>query len=138
MAGSARILLLLAGCITAPMPMPTTGDAPEISDFRARWPEFYATAKAALERQYHGREVAERSQLGAGRWRLVVRIDLDPTGENQGCKLLRSSGFNALDDEALDACRRVKDMLFPPEEAVEADRRAHVPIQLVVEQNSTR
>ena len=134
MAASARIALLLAACATAPTALPTTaGDAPEISDFKWHWPEFYKTVVGALERQFHGREVAERAQLGSGRWRVVIRIDLDPVGENQGCKLLRSSGFNAIDDEALAACRRVKDMLFPPEEAVEADRRAHVPIQLVVE-----
>jgi TonB family protein len=108
-------------------------DAPEVSDIKAHWPAFYEMVRARLDREFHGAEVAQRTQLGAGRWRLVVRIDLDPTGENQGCKLLRSSGFNALDDEALAACRRIKDMLFPPEDAVEADRRAHVPMQLVVE-----
>jgi TonB family protein len=129
------VLLLVVGCATAPLPVApgTQGDAPEISDFRARWPEFYQTAKAALERQFHGAEVAERAQLGSGRWRLVVRIDLDPVGENQGCKLLRSSGFNALDEEAMAACKRIKDGLFPPEELVDVDRRAHCPIQLTVE-----
>src|SRR5262245_24049585 len=118
MAASARMAILVAGCATAPTALPTTaGDAPEISDIKAHWPEFYETVHARLEREFHGREVAERSSLGAGRWRVVIRIDLDPVGENQGCKLLRSSGFNAIDDEAMAACRRVKDMLFPPETA---------------------
>jgi TonB family protein len=134
MAASVRLALLLVGCATAPTALPSNaGDAPELSDFKAHFPEFYEKARARLDREFHGREVAERSSLGPGRWRVVVRIDLDPVGDNQGCRLLRSSGFNAIDDEAVAACRRVKDMLFPPEEAVEADRRAHVPVQLVVE-----
>jgi TonB family protein len=134
MAASGRLLPILVACATAPMALPSNaGEAPEISDIKAHWPAFYETVRARLDQEFHGAEVAERTQLGAGRWRLVVRIDLEPTGENQGCKLLRSSGFNALDDAAVAACRRVKDMLFPPEEAVDVDRRAHVPVQLVVE-----
>jgi TonB family protein len=128
------ILLLLLGCATAPTVLPSSGgDAPEISDFKAHFPEFYEKVRARLEEEFHGREVGERSSLGPGRWRVVLRIDLDPVGDNQGCRLLRSSGFNAIDDEAVAACRRVKDMLFPPDAAVEEDRRAHVPVQLVVE-----
>jgi len=133
MAASARLLLFVAGCVTAPMPMPTTGDEPEISEFRWHWPEFYKTVHETLSRNFHGAEVAERSQLGKGRWRVVIRIDLDPIGENEGCKLLRSSGFNAIDEEAMAACGRIKENLFPPEELVEADRRAHCPVQLDVE-----
>jgi TonB family protein len=133
MAGNAeRVLLLLwAGCATT---LPArAGDVPEIVDFKAHWPAFYETARARLDRDFHGREVAERSQLGAGRWRAVVRIDLDVLGDNHGCQLLRSSGFNAIDDEAVAACRRVKDLLFPPEGVVDEDRYAHVPVELVVE-----
>ena len=134
MAASARLLVLLAGCASAPTALPSNaGDAPEVSDMKARWPEFYETVRARLERDFHGTDAAQRAQLPAGRWRVVLRIDLDPVGENQGCKLLRSSGFNGIDEEALGACRRIRDMLFPPEGLVEADRRAHVPVQLVVE-----
>ena len=83
--------------------------------------------------EFHGEEVARRAQLGAGRWEVEVRIDVDITGDSHGCKLLRSSGFNAVDEEALAACRRLKEHLFPPESAVEADAYAHCPVQLVLE-----
>ncbi len=134
MAASARLLMLLVGCATARTALPTTaGDAPEISEIKAHWPAFYETVRACLDRNFHGREVAEKSSLGSGRWRVVVRIDLDALGENQGCRVLRSSGFNAIDDEALVACRRLKEHLFPPETAIETDALAHCPVQLVLE-----
>src|SRR5262245_5624287 len=109
MAGSARLLFLCwAACATAPTALPSNeGDAPEISDMRAHFPEFYKTAHARLMQEFHGADVAQQSQLGAGHWRVVLRIDLDVLGDNHGCRVLRSSGFNALDDEALAACRRV-------------------------------
>jgi TonB family protein len=141
MAGSVRLLLLwLAGC-AAPKPVSTqppdkalsSGDAPEVVSFRSQSPEFYDRARKRLGEEFHAKEIADKAQLGSGRWRVVVRIDLDLTGDSHGCKLLRSSGFNAIDEEAVNACRAVKEHLFPPEAAVEADALAHVPVQLVLE-----
>ncbi len=104
---------------------------------KARYPDFYAKARARLEAEFHGREVAARALLGPGRWRSVVQIDVELSGDVHGCKLLRSSGFNGLDEEALAACKKIKQFLFPPEEAVDVDQLAHLPVQLVVEVAAT-
>ena len=138
MAASANKLilagLLWAGCATAPTALPSNeGDAEEVRDFKFRFREFYEQARARLGQEFHGDQVAEAAQLGPGRWRCVVRIDLDITGDNHGCRLLRSSGFNGIDEEAVAACRRVKEHLFPPESSIEADALVHAPVQLVVE-----
>jgi TonB family protein len=134
MAANARLALLLASCASAPTVLPATeGEPKEVAAFKARFPEFYERARARLSQEFHGREVAERSQLGAGVWRTLVRIDLDITGDNHGCRLLRSSGFNALDEEAVAACKRVTQHLFPPEDAIESDELVHVPVLLTTE-----
>ncbi len=126
--------LLLAGCATAPTALPSNaGDAPEVSDFKAHFPEFYEELRKKMTEQFHAEALAERAQLGSGRWRVVVRIDIDVLGDSHGCRMLRSSGFNAIDDEALVACRRLKEHLFPPETAIETDALAHCPVQLVLE-----
>jgi TonB family protein len=131
MAAAARLLLLLAGCAGAPTVPSGSGD--EWLRFKTHFPEFYESLRATMMQQFHAEEVAKKTQLGSGRWEVEVRIDIDYMGDPHGCKLLRSSGFNAVDDEALAACRRLKEHLFPPEGAVEADQYAHCPVQLVLE-----
>ncbi len=84
---------------------------------KARYPDFYAKARARLEAEFHGREVAARARfLGPGRWpQLVVQIDVELSGDVHGCKLLRSSGFNGLDEEgAGPPARRSNSFSFPP------------------------
>jgi TonB family protein len=126
--------LLLAGCATAPAALPTnSGDAPEVVGFKKEFPDFYESLRQKMTQQFHAEELAKRAELGSGRWRVVVRIDVDMMGDSHGCKLLRSSGFNGVDEEAMAACRRLKEHLFPPESAVEADVLAHCPVQLVLE-----
>jgi TonB family protein len=124
--------LLLAGCATTAATMPTwTGNDPTV--VRKKYPEFYDRAQAQLNTEFHGREAAVRAQAGPGRWTVVVRVSVDLTGDVYGCHLLRSSGFTAIDEEAVAACKRVKEHLFPPEDLIEGDRLAHVPIELAVE-----
>jgi TonB family protein len=132
MAANVRLLLLLAaGCASTPTLLsPTGAEPPEVTDFKARFPEFYKEAHARVNGEFHAAEVAEKSQLGPGRWRVLIRLDLDLSGDNYGCRLLRSSGFNALDAEAVAACKRVKQHLFPPEASIDEDMLVHVPVLL--------
>ena len=131
MAAVVRILLFATSCATAPSVPGGSGD--EWLRFKTHFPEFYEQLRARMMQEFHAEEVANKAQLGSGRWEAEVRIDLDITGDSHGCKLLRSSGFNAIDDEAMAACRRLKEHVFPPEDAVEADAYAHCPVQLVLE-----
>jgi TonB family protein len=133
MAASVRLCaLLMAGCASTATTLPTwTGNDPRV--VRKNYPEFYDRAQAQLNAEFHGREAAVRAQVSPGRWTVVVRVDVDLTGDVHACRLLRSSGFGAIDEEAVAACQRVKEHLFPPEDLIEGDRLAHVPIELAVE-----
>jgi TonB family protein len=130
------VAALLSGCGHAPPrdhSLQAGIDAPEVGDSRAQFPDFHAKARQVLEAEFRGNEVAQRAQLSHGRWRTVLRISLDPLAQLHTVERVRSSGFNGLDEEALAACRRVKEWPFPPQEAIDTDNYAYLTLQLVVE-----